>query len=115
MPDPTGSRFSRRVRGMNDGVLYDPSVLELVDGRRKSGVKASRTSEGENKSPNKTDGEHTTEAEDSQEEGREDKENRNEDQNKEVQAMETNDDVESENSVNRVKRSLEFDKGNIFV
>eukprot|EP00111_Clytia_hemisphaerica_P018767 TCONS_00055493-protein len=112
MPDPSGSRFSRRVRGMNDGVLYDPSVLELVDCRRKSAVKASRTSESENKSPNKTEGELTTEAEDSQEESQEDKENRMEDHNKEVQVMETNDEnVDGEDSVNRVKRSLEFDKG----
>ena len=48
LPDPTGSRFSRRVRGMNDGVLYDPSVLELVEGRRKSGFKVSKSSHNEN-------------------------------------------------------------------
>lgn len=48
LPDPTGSRFSRRVRGMNDGVLYDPSVLELVEGRRKSGFKVAKPSNIEN-------------------------------------------------------------------
>ena len=50
IPDPTGSRFSRRVRGMNDGVIYDPNVLALVE-RRKSGFRVQKAGE----SPSKTD------------------------------------------------------------
>ena len=35
IPDPTGTRYSRRVRGLNDGVMYDSTVLEMIESSRR--------------------------------------------------------------------------------
>ena len=106
MPDPTGSRYSRRVRGMNDGVLYDPSVLELVEGRRRSAFKVSKSSAEQPDNANNDSAEVTMDessqdgiTDASQEtEKTEDKENLTADDENENE----------EQSVDRVKRSLEF-------
>lgn len=39
IPDPVGTRYSRRVRGISDGVIYDASVLELVESSRRRSTK----------------------------------------------------------------------------
>ena len=92
---PTGSRFSRRVRGMNDGVLYDPSVLELVEGRRKSGFKLSKPTESQDPADHETAEEVVT-----------DESQENEKMNGEIDN--DGDNNEEETTVDRVKRSLEF-------
>lgn len=104
IPDPTGSRFSRRVRGMNDGVLYDPSVLELVDCRRKSGFKVStKTSENQD-SVEQESVEMNVDSQDGMS-----------DESQESDRPEMNGTIadcgekeKEESSVDRVKRSLEF-------
>ena len=115
IPDPTGSRFSRRVRGMNDGVLFDPSVLALVE-RRKSGFRVQKNSENESKSPFKNDSFEQPNDEDvDNEDVRDDVEanNRCELEEKEEIGEKIQDEEEKTSDgdpVHRVKRSLEFTK-----
>lgn len=123
IPDPTGSRFSRRVRGMNDGVLYDPSVLDLVE-RSKSGFRVQKNSyASESKSPSKNgeDGNHddTNDQQTTDQDGgeavetnndvvmEEEKQNTNQNDEKEVEMGENSNDCDP---VNQVKRNLEFTK-----
>lgn len=119
IPDPTGSRFSRRVRGMNDGVLYDPSVLALVE-RRKSGFRVQKNSENESISPSKNEevGNHddTNDQEINNQDSGEAVETNNEvvmkEKRQHVNQQEKEDEESSDENdpVHRVKRSLEFTK-----
>lgn len=106
---------------MNDGVLYDPSVLALVE-RRKSGFRVQKNSENENKSPfkdeygnpddsndqqtNNQDGGEAFEANNDMMEEKKQDSNQNEQQGK----REKEDNSGENDPVYRVKRSLEFTK-----